>query len=123
MFAAKDPAGLGRWGEAIARSFLERCGYRCLATRYRCPGGEIDIVMEGGDLLLFVEVKTRGRNMAGSPEEAVATAQLQRLRRAARYYLWRHPPVTDRYLRFDVVAIEFGGEAQGCSLRHHPGVC
>jgi len=51
---------LGKWGEEAARQFLETCGYRCLDHRFRRPGGEIDLVMTHRQMVVFVEVKTRG---------------------------------------------------------------
>jgi putative endonuclease len=120
--AAAGPARLGRGGEELARVFLELCGFRCVAARYRCPRGEIDLVVRRGDLLVFVEVKTRGRHACGRPEEAVGGAKLARLRAAARHYLWRYPAAAACRLRFDVIAVEFRGERAGAVLRHLAGV-
>lgn len=117
-----DPASLGRWGEEWASLFLHACGYRVVATRYRRPGGEIDLIMRGGDQLVFVEVKTRGRGYLGHPEEAIKARQLNRLRRLARVYLQEHPERRARVYRFDVIVVEFGGEGRESRLRHYPGV-
>jgi putative endonuclease len=118
----KDPAEVGRWGENVARSFFERCGFVCLASRYRCPGGEIDLVMARAALVVFVEVKTRSGPLAGRPEESVPPAKILRLRRAARHFLWRHPPRDVARLRFDVVALENHGEGRGFVFRHLAGI-
>jgi len=122
MAAKTEAARLGRWGEALARSFLARCGYHCLAMRYRCPGGEIDLVVQRDDLVVFVEVKTRGRRALARPEAAVGRIKLLRLRRAARHYLWRCPTPPGCRVRFDVVSVEVRGEGVGLVLRHLPGV-
>ena len=117
-----DPANLGRWGEEWASLFLNACGYRVVATRYRRPGGEIDLIMRGGDRLVFVEVKTRGQGHLGYPEETIQPRQLSRMRRLARIYLQEHPERRARAYRFDVIVVEFGGEGSETRLRHYPGV-
>jgi putative endonuclease len=120
--SAHPSAARGRWGEDLARAFLEQCGFVCRAARYRAPGGEIDLVMARGPLLVFVEVKVRGARRRGAPEAAVSPAKLMRLRRAARHYLYRYPSGEAWELRFDVVAIDHAGEGRGLVLRHLAGV-
>lgn len=115
--ASTVAAQRGRWGEATARCFYEHCGYVCLAERFRCPTGEIDLVMAKPGLVVFVEVKVRGRRRRGEPEEAVGRAKVYRLRQAARYWLWRRRDRDHRRCRFDVVAITFGGDGIGFRLR------
>ena len=116
------PQPLGAWGEALARNYLERCGYRCLDAGYRLPGGEIDLVMVRGEELIFVEVKTRGPGAVAPPESWVDGRKLRLLRRAVRGYLMRRPPGGPFYLRLDVVGIQDRGEGRGLVLRHYPGV-
>lgn len=113
---------LGRWGEAVARSFLEFRGYRCLAQGYRRPGGELDLVVVRGDLLVFVEVKTRGPGAPAAPEAWVTARKLGLLRRMARLWLSENPQPQVREYRFDVVAITTGGQDRGAVLRHLTGV-
>ena len=112
----------GRWGEALARCFLEHCGFVCLHQRYRCVAGEIDLVLGRGRLVVFAEVKARGPRQCGRPEEAVDARKLLRLRRVARHYIWRHPPPPASTYRFDVIAVEFRGEGRGVILRHYENV-
>ena len=113
---------LGRLGEELACIFLRACGYHCLATRYRKPGGEIDLVMRRGSVVVFVEVKSRSPSGCGTPEEAVHRAQLVRLRHLARLYLHEHPVPGATVIRFDVVAVTFAGEGDGCRLCHYTSV-
>jgi putative endonuclease len=79
---------LGRWGEGHARRYLEDKGYTVLATNYRCRWGEVDIVVHGGEELVFVEVKTRRGSLLGAPEESVTAAKTRRLI-ATRNTTWR----------------------------------
>lgn len=105
---------LGRSGEARASRFLESLGWRVLARGARGPFGELDIVAQDGDTVVFVEVKARTGRRAGSPEEAVDFRKQSRIVRCALAYVRDHR-LEDRRLRFDVVAVD-GGE-----LRHHRG--
>ncbi len=93
----------GQWGESTAVSYLVQKGYRILERNYRTPYGELDIIAQESDYLVFVEVKTRKNTQFGSPLEAVTYAKQQHLRRAAEIYLIENP--TDLAIRFDVIAI------------------
>lgn len=101
---------LGKAGEALAVAELERRGYAIIARRYRTRHGEIDIVAEEGDTLVFVEVKARATAEFGTAAEAVTRRKQLRLVRMATEYLAleRVPP---RRCRFDVVAIDGMGSA------------
>jgi putative endonuclease len=116
-----DRAALGRLGEELALAFYRACGYRCRDRRWRRAGGEIDLVVERGRLVVFVEVKYRGPGSLGRAGEAVAPAQLRRLRRLAGRWLADHG-ARGRDARLDVVTVDLGGEGRGLMLRHFPGV-
>jgi len=109
---------LGDLGEKAAEDLLAAQGYRIVARKHRCPRGEVDLVAEQGELLVFVEVRTRATAAFGGPEETVGAAKQQRVVRAARDFLarWRGPP---RGARFDVVAIV--DHPEGPRLSHIPG--
>jgi len=85
---------------------------------FRTPGGEIDIVAREGDVLVFVEVRSRELPGFGTPEESVTPAKRRRIVAAARQYLSNVPPSSWREARFDVIAIE--GNGDGAELRHYP---
>jgi putative endonuclease len=109
---------LGDLGEKAAEDLLAARGYRIVARKHRCPRGEVDLVAEQGDLLVFVEVRTRATAAFGAPEETIGAAKQQRLVRAARDFLarWRGPV---RGARFDVVAVV--DQPGGPRLTHFPG--
>ncbi len=113
---------LGRWGESIALDFLEICGYRCLEKQYRRGGGEIDLIVFKGENLAFVEVKTRGRSSPAPPEAWVNGLKLARMRRLARRWLAENPQQGPWNIRFDVIAVQYGGEHDGFVLRHYANV-
>jgi len=95
----------GILGEKLAKDFLEKRGYRIRETNYRCPEGEIDIIAEDKDCLVFVEVRTKKSLEFGSPEESITAAKRERLRAVASRYLQTHNNLPWLW-RIDVVAVE-----------------
>lgn len=98
---------LGRAGEELAAATLVRLGYAILERRYRTDRGDIDIVAEDGDTLVFVEVRARANGECGTAAESVTDAKKRQVARMAREYLAVHD-VSGRVCRFDVVAIDCG---------------
>lgn len=108
---------LGRRGEQAALLFLERKGYYIHDCNWTCRAGEIDIVAEDEDTLVFIEVKTRSNCDKGLPEEAVTREKRKRYEVLAAYYLKEHDFV-EKVVRFDVVSILVFAEDRAF-LRHH----
>ena len=96
----------GKQGEDAAVDYLLKKGYRILERNFRYDRGEIDVVAEDQDQLVFVEVKARRSKLFGDPEEAITEAKCKQLRKVAEGYLFEHN-LDDRPCRFDVVAIEY----------------
>jgi putative endonuclease len=109
----------GGEAEASACRFLEGAGFAIAQRNWRGSGGEVDIVARKGDLLAFVEVRSREDASFGTPEESVDLAKRRRIARAARHYLSTIPAASWREARFDVIAVE--GTGQTAVLRHYPG--
>jgi putative endonuclease len=95
---------LGRLGEELAARTLVERGYRIRERNWRCPAGELDIVAEDGNVLAFVEVKTRRGKGFGTPEEAVTPAKQAKLVELAATYVHESAWVGD--WRIDVAAVE-----------------
>jgi putative endonuclease len=91
-------------GEDAAADHLLAHGYRLRDRNFRCPLGEIDLVMEEADDLVFVEVKTRSNFAFGLPHESVSWAKQRKLGRTALWYCHQHD-LGDRGYRFDVVEV------------------
>lgn len=108
----------GDAAEERACRHLEGAGMTIVERNFRTRGGEIDVVARKGDVLVFVEVRSREDADFGSPEESVTPAKRRRIVAAARGYLSKVPPSSWREARFDVIAIEGSGEA--AVLRHFP---
>jgi putative endonuclease len=96
----------GAVGESLAVQHLQKEGLAILERNYRFERGEIDIVAQEGDELVFVEVKARSTRLFGSPEEAVTERKQEQIRKVAEGYLYEHA-FEHRPCRFDVVAIIF----------------
>ncbi|MDP3939957.1 MAG: YraN family protein [Deltaproteobacteria bacterium] len=94
----------GIFGEERAAAVLREAGYRLLARNYRCPQGEVDIVAEEGEQIVFVEVKARRGEAFGGPAAAVTRAKRRRIARAALHYLAANR-MLERPARFDVVTL------------------
>lgn len=95
---------IGADGEALARTYLEAKGMRFLAKNYKRRHGEIDLIMQDGSFLVFVEVKTRRDLFRGTPAEAVTAAKQKHLRWCAEVYYAEHE-LEDVPARFDVVEV------------------
>lgn len=106
-----DRQSLGRQGEEVAARRLVAEGYRILARNYRCPAGEVDLVAQDGECLVFVEVRTRRGDLWGTPEESVTRAKQARLVAVAQAYLAAHE-AWDADWRVDVVAIDVDPRGQ-----------
>ena len=108
----------GALGEHEARRFLSRRGLKFLASNFRSPRGEIDLVFRDGRCLVFVEVKTRSSEEWTRPAAAVDLGKQRRLSRAALDYLrlLKNPPIA---FRFDIVEVLLGG-GRVREVRHIP---
>lgn len=100
----------GRLGEERAAAFLEGEGYRILARNFHCRGGELDLVARKGELLAFVEVRTRRRGGMVSPAESVTVAKRKKLTLAAYAFLEANPHLQSLQPRFDLILLEAEGE-------------
>ncbi|MCG3207938.1 MAG: hypothetical protein FOGNACKC_01539 [Anaerolineae bacterium] len=94
----------GRRGEEIAAHYFLQRDYTILHRNWRCPAGELDIVLQKDETIIFVEVRTRTSTRYGSPEESITPAKQQRLIELAHLYLQENSP-PHRHWRIDVVAI------------------
>jgi putative endonuclease len=105
------PHALGRLGEARAREYLLARGWTIAATNYRFGRREVDIVARKGNLVAFVEVKTRAGDGFGAPEEAVTRLKRREIEIVAREYLCRHR-LDDVDVRLDVISVMVGPHAR-----------
>jgi putative endonuclease len=110
-----DRRKCGKAGEDLAAQFLEQRGLKILERNFRFERGEIDLIAEEGEELIFVEVKTRRSNAFGTAEDAVTEKKQEQIRTVAEGYLFIHE-IDDRPCRFDIVAIDY---KNGSAEIHH----
>lgn len=113
--ASDERRRLGDYAEGLAASHLESQGFTVIERNWAVREGEIDLIAQRGDLMLFVEVRARrGRMRTGTPAESITPRKAQRLRIAVATYLSQHPEAPPNP-RIDAVLVEF--EAGGRLLR------
>ncbi len=95
---------VGQAGENAAASFLISLGYSVVVRNFRCRQGEIDLIVEQKNTLVFVEVKTRAQSGKEHATQAVDYKKRVRLIRAASQYLSQNE-LWDRACRFDVIVV------------------
>ena len=92
---------LGKWGEDVAATYLERQGYTIIERDWKSGHRDLDIIALDRDTVVFVEVKTRSNRMFTDPEMAVDYQKIRHLQQAANHYIkYRH---IDRDIRFDII--------------------
>jgi putative endonuclease len=101
----------GASAEADAARLLVASGYQIVERNFRCKAGELDLVARDGDVLVFVEVRSRSDGEHGTAAEMIRRTKQRRVVRVARYYLAANagaiePPFAQ--CRFDIVAITAG---------------
>lgn len=98
------PGERGRIRESEALATLRTRGLRVLDRNWRCRWGELDLVMDEGGTVVFVEVRYRRSAVYGGAAESIGAAKIARLRRAAEAWLQAHPAWRAAPVRFDVMA-------------------
>ncbi len=99
-------------GENLAAEFIEENGYSILHRRYRCRNGEIDIIAEKDNTIVFVEIKTVHENAGagfGEPEEKISVYKQNALRRCAEHYLWKKQ-ISGKDCRFDLITVRLSDQ-------------
>jgi putative endonuclease len=107
----------GDRGERAAARYLRRAGMRIVTRGYDTLWGEIDLVARDGEIVVFIEVKTR---RTGVPAEAVTPEKQRRLTMAALHFLRSHDLLQQR-CRFDVVAIVWADDRRPPRIEHIRG--
>lgn len=94
---------LGKWGEDLAADYLQRKGYTIIERDWKSGRRDLDIIAQDGNVIVFVEVKTRRNRLYGEPEESVDYHKLQNLQQAISHYVkFKH---IRQEIRFDIISI------------------
>lgn len=94
---------IGDKGEQIAAQFLIDKGYKLLEKNWRYKHGEIDLIVENNNTIIFVEVKTRSTSYFGNPEIAVTPKKQKTIANTAQAYLDLNN--LNKECRFDIISI------------------
>jgi putative endonuclease len=100
-----------RAGEQAAWEAYRRRGFRLVARNWRCPLGELDLVVAAPGLIVFCEVKARSSAALGGGYGAVTPAKQRKLRRLAQAFIAAERPADTRY-RFDVASVAWDGRGR-----------
>jgi putative endonuclease len=109
---------IGKLGEQLAVSFLEKKGLKVVERNWRWRRGEIDFIARSGDCLVFVEVRTRtvgGRQ--GTALESVDVRKQRQVRTTAEIYV-NHHQLFNVAIRFDVVAVTLSEAEEMLEIEH-----
>lgn len=96
----------GKEAEQLACTWLMRQGLLEVTRNFRCRFGEIDLIMQDANSLVFVEVRARTSAAFGGAAASVTAQKQQKIRRTAALYLTMHPARQGRDARFDVVCLD-----------------
>ena len=111
----------GAAGEAAAAAYLESNGCRILSRNWRCRFGEVDIIGQYTDEIVFVEVRTRSARTLhafGTPLESITAKKRQTLSRCAQAYLVQFGPEGSRRIRFDCIGVILDDSNQPVEINH-----
>jgi putative endonuclease len=105
----------GQKGEKMAREYLEQNGFQLIMNNYVCKIGQVDLIMEDGGWLVFVEVKFKSDDLFGRPEEMFGKAKLAQVKRVAIWFLTENREMKKRFEKYRIDAVcVLGGE-----IRHY----
>lgn len=96
---------VGNEAETLACDYLQQHGLKLLTRNYRAPYGELDLIMQDHDHVIFVEVRFRRHNHYGSGADSVTAVKQDKLIKTALYYLQQHPKQAKHPARFDVISL------------------
>ena len=94
----------GQRVEQLAEQYLCQQGLKALQRNYQIRGGELDLIMQDGKVLVFVEVRYRKQSSHGSGADSITATKMQRLRRTAEHFLQHHYGSQVPDCRFDVIS-------------------
>jgi len=102
---------IGKNAEVEACRYLQTQGLRLLHQNYRCFYGEIDLIMQDQNMVVFVEVRCRSRLDYGTPAESVNRCKRMKLIKTATHFLQKKGWLYKVTSRFDIVSIHlFNGK-------------
>ena len=96
----------GYLGERLALMYLCLHGLKLVTRNYRCKYGEIDLIMQDGNISVFIEVKSRLKHAFRHERLHVDYRKQQRIILTSQFFLWHHAQCLDSEIRYDIVIIQ-----------------
>jgi putative endonuclease len=109
---------VGKLGETLAAEYLKNNGLSIIETNYRCTCGEIDIIAQEDDFIVFTEVRTKTGNLFGTPEESVSQSKKKHLIDTAYTYLDEKDKLQANW-RIDFIAVELDRNNKPSRIEHY----
>lgn len=106
---------LGKYGEQLAAKYLERHGHKVTDKNFYTRYGEIDLIAQNGDEIIFCEVKTRTSSDCGYPEQAVDYYKFRKLSKTIQIYLQEKN--MEKFWRLDVISVEINRDTKIAKIR------
>ena len=103
--SSRSSKAIGDWAEQLACDWLIERGLKLVEQNFRTRYGEIDLIMQDGNCLVFVEVRYRKNSIYGSAEDSITAKKCQRLAATAEKYLLTKGFNNNTAIRFDALAI------------------
>lgn len=105
-------------GENIAAKHMLSCGYTVVCRNFRKPCGEIDLIVEKDQRLVFCEVKTRTSHSINDALASVSLAKQRKISRTAQEYVNQNPQFSNYVFRFDVILLFYDRTTNSFSVKH-----
>ena len=100
---------IGAEGESRAAVYLESKGFEIIERNWRTKGGEIDIIADKNDTIVFVEVKTLPNGTLDMIQRELNSQKRQRIIKTSKRFLLKHREYNNSYVRYDVIVIDMPG--------------
>lgn len=119
----KNTSEFGQWAENYVAQYLESGGYSILNRNYRKKWGEIDIIAEKNEILIFVEVKANKNDTVGfEPENRVNQEKLRRMNRAIQTYLAYKKYSPDQEWQIDIISLTLNRDRGVVKIKHFKNI-
>lgn len=112
---------VGQFGENLACDFLQGKGYKIIGRNVKVSFQEIDIISQRGDLIVFVEVKTRTGNSFGEGELAVDSYKINNLKKAMENYSYANSFDLEN-VRLDLIVVDIDKSVKIANIKHYFGI-
>ena len=116
---SKHNQAIGRWGEQVAAEYLQTRGYELVDSNVRTPYGEIDLIVRRGEIVIFVEVKTRTSASYGYPEESITPRKQEHMFASAEHYAQENAL---EHWQIDAISVEGKPSGKSPKITHFEDV-